>query len=315
MPGNTGQQKPIDWDQLAADEQAKRDAEKNKKPFWDASQPYGGSAYAPGGQFYTPGTPGNVAPIQVASDRTGVTNPNLQSLDQIKSSLPNPNLNVAGPQFNQAPNVSSYLTNALDKKQGMGMADFGIPANVLDKMKAAEAQTINKGYEAQKEASKRLLHSMGLSNDAANFKAMQGLDSERRGNIYDSYNKADISNALEANKQYQQNLNDLVGAGSDLSKLFEGARQFNTNLGEQGRQFNVGAELTNSELAAKTAKWLEDAGMQRIGMNESIAEFLENLNLERLKLSQGLAADTVPLAGERLDYLKNTLGSAPTSYF
>jgi len=307
QPGAAQQQ------QAAADAQAAKGAKKN--PIWDISQPYGVASYAPGGENYTPGTPGNVAPTQVAADRTGFTNPNMQSLDQMRDNIPNPNLQVAGPQFNQAPNVSSYLTNALDKKQGMGMSDFGIPAGVLDKMKTAEAQTINKGYDVQKEASKRLMHSMGLANDSANLLQSNNLEQGRLGDIFKSYNNADVTNAVEANKQYQQNLNDLVGAGSDLTKINEQGRQFNTNLGEQGRQFNVGAELTNSELGTKIQQMLEQSGMNRVTMNESIAQWLEQQQLERLRMNAGLASSAVPMAGERLDNLQSMLGGQPTSYF
>jgi len=307
QPGAAQQQ------QAVADAQAAKDA--NKKPIWDISQPYGGASYAPGGENYKPGTPGNVAPHQVASDRTGFANPNLPSLDSMRNNIGNPNLGVAGPQFNETPNVSSYLTNALDKKQGMGMSDFGIPAGVLDKMKAAEAQTINQGYDVQKEASKRLMHSMGLANDSANLLQSNNIDQSRLGDIFKSYNNADVTNAVEANKQYQQNLNDLVGAGSDLTKINEQGRQFNTNLGEQGRQFNVGAELTNAELGSKIEKMLADTGMDRVTMNESIAQWLEQQQLERLKMNAGLASSAVPMAGERLDNLQSMLGGSPTSYF
>lgn len=292
------------------------------------SQPYSGQNYGASNssQPFSFGTnqPTNVSPVAVAQSRTQIPveqAPTISSIVNGLGALPT----IQNSAQNYSLDAGQYTENptaqmALSKKMNLSPDDFGMTQDTLEKMKVAEAKQINQGYDAQREAAKRMLSKAGILNDSAMTGAEMQLDQGRRGQIYNSYNNIDVQNALKANEQRLSNLNEIMNAGLDLNKTGESAREFNANMGqdvnklnENSRQFNVSGLLDESRLKTDTQKWAEDARMQRSKLQEAIAQYLEDYDLQRLKMKQGLVADDPKLMAARADALSPVF-SAPVSY-
>ena len=256
-------------------------AQQDPNRFYSYTEPYG--AQLPGAYRAAIG----------GASRSGVQAGNMGSLSSLARNLYNPNLNARGTS------LPSWFTSAMQQKQNLGMNDFGIPADIQEKMKVAAATPLNAQADAQKEASKRLLAKQGLLNDSAMFNANEDIEQNRNAEVSKAYNDIGIQSGLKANEQRLANLNELANFG------LQGA-QFT----EAGRQFNVGAELDKARLSRATEQWLEQAGMNRTQLNESIAEFLENYDLERLKIAQGLVGTAPETAKTRIAALSSATNDA-----
>jgi len=252
--------------------------------------------------------PQNVQPVYVAQQRTGFEPGNVMGLQDLVSKymgdVPDYTSTVSGPGIsapdlaNQQYRMNDYALNALGKKQGMSLSDFGIPQAIQEKMKVAAASQVNTAKEAQKEAAKRQLASMGLLNDSALSNLTQQLDQNAAQNIFNQYSNIDTQNALEANKEYQQNLNDLVGGGLNAGGQEQqnlatrlSALMNNQQLNEQGRQFNVTGSLDQNRLQRGTGQFVETAQENQQNLLNAIANFLEQMNFNRMQLGSGVISD------------------------
>lgn len=295
-------------------------------PLFDAAGNYNPSpsAYAgapsPDQSFRYYGQPGNMpnlpytGPVVAASDRTGVKPtmaPNLNDqYNQLMGMLPG---QQNSPTYNaqHTLDVSDPAMNAaIAKKQGMTLSDFGIPDSVLESMKVKSAQQIGSAYDQQKEQAKRLMAKAGLLNDPASIKADTELDQARLGETFKNYTDMDTASALERNKQYQQNLNDLVSAG--LNRQNAGANIFKGD--EQARQFERAFGLDRYREAAKTQEQFENENMNRNALLQSVAKWLEAYDLDRAKFQSGLLDKGVQISQQEGEDLRNVVNSYPSVY-
>jgi len=294
--------------------------------------------------------PGNVNPVMVASQRTPFEFPtpeNSYTQNQIlrnfyqfdpstgQSMIPNyaeggengvgrvngPGIN-APDAANQGYQMNEFANTALGRKLGMTLGDFGIPDAVQSQMKVQAAQQVNAARDAQKQAARRQLASMGLLNDTASTNLDAQLDQQANQNIYNQYSNIDTQNAIERNKQFQQNLNDVLGAGMKAGDQAEQVRSTNINAlmdairqNEQGRQFNITSNLDQDRLQAATGQWLENTQENRANILNSIANFLENYQLERQKQSAGFINDAAKTAVSDQANLASILRQGPIPAF
>jgi len=272
-------------------------------------------------QGVAPGTnlPGNVNPAYVASERTPFEFPtpqNSYSQNELLTNFfgvgangqvndPNYATNTQGPGI-QAPDLANqtyagntFANDALTRKMNMTAGDFGIPDSVQETMKVKAAQQVNSAKEAQKAAARRQLASMGLLNDSASFNADQMFDQQANQNIFNQYSNIDTENAIERNKQFQQNLNDVLNGGLKAGDQQESFRKTNLEAlqnaiseNEKGRQFNITSNLDQNRLRNATGEWLENTQEKRSTLTNDIAKWLEDYQLRRLGLINKVQADS-----------------------
>lgn len=263
----------------------------------------------------TPGLP-NTGTTVSAANRSGVSPEQYKTANQIYSEniaqnpLLNPdktNLNAAlgytglygGDPNRTAGSVSyDYLKRnsgapidpiyqaVLQKKAGMTQDDFGIPANVLNAMKVKEAQTINNGYAAQRDAAKRAMARAGLLSDSAMIENEQNLNQQRLGEIFKAYTDLDSQNALKRNESYNKNLNEVLDAALGKSKFAEEQRGVNlqaSNLIDNLLGKNKELESKYLDSRGQSVERLFDQynlGMEkRTDLLNNIAQYLDTLDL------------------------------------
>jgi hypothetical protein len=266
------------------------------------------------------GLPGNVNPAFVASERTPFEFPtpqNSYSQQELLTNFFNVNPStgrVDTPNYattTQAPGIqapalatqdyaaNTFANDALTRKMNMTAGDFGIPDSVQETMKVKAAQQVNSAKEAQKAAARRQLASMGLLNDSASFNADQMFDQQANQNIFNQYSNIDTENAIERNKQFQQNLQEVLSGGLKAGDQEESFRKTNLEAlqnaiteNEKGRQFNITSNLDQDRLRNATGEWLENTQQKRATLTNDIAKWLEDYQLRRLGLINKVQADS-----------------------
>lgn len=203
-----------------------------------------------------------------------------------------------------------YMTQALDKLSNLQQGDYGLSQPIVEKMKVAEGQSINKGFDAQKEQAKRALHNMGIQDSSAALNEMQDIDTQRLQGLSDAYNKIDIENAKTANQQKLDTMYKLAGFGTQAAQLGEQGRQTDLTsllnsqkLGEDSRQFNVTGLFDQGKLQNDLYKFLETGQYNRANLLDQVQSFLKNYDLDRLKMMQGLEGQNAALLNARREVL------------
>lgn len=191
--------------------------------------------------------------------------------------------------------ANSYMTGALDKMQNLGQNDFGIPQDIRQKMEVAAAQKVNPQYQVQKQAAQRMAQRMGLSNDAGGNKAVANIEQSRLADVTGAQNDIETQSALQANQQKLQNYKDLISGGAQVA----GANANAAQLGENSRQFNVGAGLDESRFGASLAEAEDRMRLNRSSMNQSVAEWLADYEMRRQRLGAGLADSASTAANQQ----------------
>lgn len=278
--------------------------------FYNYAQPFG-----------TPNNP-NTGPVVSSYYRTGIDPGQLPSISDFQHMTEQP-LNVAKnylkPYQSQNYGANPYLKDpgqiidqlyneTIGKKASQGREEFGIPQSVQQQMKVQAANETNSAYSAQRDAARRMLAKSGLLNDSAMIQMEGDLAQQRNADIFKRYSDIDIQNALEGNKQYQQNMNEVIDAAMGKSKLSADVLANNANqvmnylkLNEGGRQFDATAGVDYGKLALEQPKTLGDYAttlMKDIFMPD--VHSLEQIDLDKLKALWSGSSDIDPAARSQL---------------
>lgn len=233
----------------------------------------------------------------IAEARTGITNENFPSLASLLEGLPGaPDVGSIESSLNAEDlGPSGYMTNALNRMAGLEYDDFGIPQNVREQMKVAEAEKLNPQFAAQKEAARRMAAQLGLTADSGAMRGIKDIEQSRVGAVTKAQRDIDVASSLKANEQFLANLQNLIAGGTQYAQLGqEGAR-----LAEASRQFNVGAGLDVARFGTAQAEAMERMRLNRAMILESVRNFLEDYELRRQRLAGGLVDAASTAANER----------------